>query len=90
MCAKHQSTIPATTLEPGKAARIRTGRVPSLPFRSHLDFFLSGACVSAEAAAVLAALDDLGSIRTFDAAVAAFLLAHLIFLISCNHVQSVA
>lgn len=35
-------------------------------------FFLSGRCVSADAAAVFAAFEDLGLVSTFDAAEAAF------------------
>jgi len=37
-----------------------------------LTFFLSGRCVSADAAAVFAALDNFGLLSTFDAAVPAF------------------
>ena len=42
-------------------------------------FFLLGRCVRAEAAAVLAALLDLGLRNTFEAAVAAFLLVTSVF-----------
>lgn len=41
--------------------------------------FLRGRCVSADAAAVLAALFDLGSLSTFPAADAAFLLVTSLF-----------
>lgn len=52
----------------------------TIPTPLYLPFFLLGRCVNAEAAAVLAALLDLGSRSTRPAADAAFLLVTSLFL----------
>jgi hypothetical protein len=64
-----EATVPSTQ----RQAECSASRNEFGATSPYLRFFLLGAWVSAEAAAVLAAADDLGLLSTLEAAVAAFL-----------------